>query len=150
MRRKPLAPPPSRRRWRLPLGERAGADAAPSSCAASSPGRRARARRASAGASVAWNRYSASLGPLDLAASRDGSTIVVDRDGRLLRAFTMPDGRWRLPVTTHEVDPRYLAMLIAYEDGRFYEHDGVDLRALVRAGRAMADARPRRLRRLDA
>ena len=25
-------------------------------------------------------------------------------------------------------------MLVAYEDGRFYEHDGVDLRALVRAG----------------
>ena len=76
----------------------------------------------------------ASLGPLDLAASREGSTIVVDRDGRLLRPFTLPDGRWRLPATTHDVDPRYLAMLVAYEDGRFYEHDGVDLRALVRAG----------------
>ena len=25
-------------------------------------------------------------------------------------------------------------MLVAYEDGRFYEHDGVDFRALVRAG----------------
>ena len=71
----------------------------------------------------------ASLGPLDLAASRNGSTIVVDRDGRLLRAFTLPDGRWRLPVTSGEVDPRYLAMLIGYEDGRFYEHDGVDFRA---------------------
>ena len=86
------------------------------------------------GASVAWTRYSASLGPLDLAASREGSTIVVDRDGRLLRPFTLPDGRWRLPATTHDVDPRYVAMLVAYEDGRFYEHDGVDLRALVRAG----------------
>ena len=85
------------------------------------------------GASFAWSRYTASLGPLDLAASREGSTIVVDRDGRLLRPFTLPDGRWRLPATTHDVDPRYLAMLVAYEDGRFYEHDGVDLRALVRA-----------------
>ena len=27
------------------------------------------------------------------------STIVVDRDGRLLRPFTIADGRWRLPVT---------------------------------------------------
>ena len=71
------------------------------------------------GASVAWKRYTASLGPLDLAASREGSTIVTDRDGRLLRPFTLPDGRWRLPATTHEVDPRYLSMLIAYEDGRF-------------------------------
>jgi penicillin-binding protein 1C len=85
-------------------------------------------------ASLAWSRYTASLGPLDLAASREGSTIVVDRDGRLLRPFTLPDGRWRLPATTHDVDPRYLAMLVAYEDGRFYEHDGVDFRALIRAG----------------
>ena len=86
------------------------------------------------GASIAWKRYTTSLGPLDLAASREGSTTVVDRDGRLLRPFTLPDGRWRLPATTHDVDPRYLAMLIAYEDGRFYEHNGVDLRALLRAG----------------
>ena len=87
----------------------------------------------SAAASLAWNRYAASLGPLDLAASREGSTLVVDRDGRLLRPFTMPDGRWRLPATAHDVDPRYVAMLVAYEDGRFYTHDGVDLRALLRA-----------------
>ena len=86
------------------------------------------------GASLAWTRYTASLGPLDLAASREGSTIVVDRDGRLLRPFTLPDGRWRLPATTHDVDPRYVAMLVAYEDGRFYQHNGVDVRALIRAG----------------
>ena len=86
------------------------------------------------GAPFFWNRYTASLGPLDVAASLEGSTIVVDRDGRLLRPFTLPDGRWRLPATTHDVDPRYVAMLVAYEDGRFYEHDGVDVRALVRAG----------------
>src|SRR5271166_935333 len=83
---------------------------------------------------LSWSRYEASLGPLDLAASREGSTVVVDRDGRLLRPFTLPDGRWRLPATTHEVDPRYVAMLVAYEDGRFYEHRGVDARALLRAG----------------
>src|SRR5277367_5773325 len=88
---------------------------------------------ASVAAGVAWTRYTASLGPLDLAASREGSTIVVDRSGRLLRPFTLPDGRWRLPATTHDVDPRYLAMLVAYEDGRFYEHRGVDARALLRA-----------------
>src|SRR6516165_5483422 len=85
------------------------------------------------GASFAWSRYIASLSPLDLAASREGSTMVVDRDGRLLRPFTLPDGRWRLPATTHDVDPRYVAMLVAYEDARFYEHDGVDVRALIRA-----------------
>jgi penicillin-binding protein 1C len=88
---------------------------------------------ASAVAAIGWSRYAASLGPLDLEASRQGSTIVVDRDGRLLRPFTLPDGRWRLPVTTHDVDPRYLAMLIAYEDKRFATHHGVDAHALLRA-----------------
>ncbi|HZZ61290.1 MAG TPA: transglycosylase domain-containing protein, partial [Roseiarcus sp.] len=85
-------------------------------------------------ASFAWSRYEASLGPLDLAASRETSTVVVDRDGRLLRPFTLPDGRWRLMASTRDVDPRYLAMLVSYEDGRFYAHRGVDLRALLRAG----------------
>src|SRR5271166_5387691 len=84
-------------------------------------------------ATAVWSRYEASLGPLDLAASREGSTIVVDRSGRLLRPFTLPDGRWRLPATTHDVDLRYVAMLVAYEDGRFYDHRGVDVRALLRA-----------------
>ncbi len=84
-------------------------------------------------ATAGWSRYVASLGPVDLISSREGSTIVVDRDGRLLRPFTLPDGRWRLPATTHDVDPRYLAMLVAYEDQRFYDHRGVDGRALLRA-----------------
>jgi penicillin-binding protein 1C len=84
-------------------------------------------------ATLAWQDYEASLPPVDLAASLEGSTMVVDRDGRLLRPFTLPDGRWRLPATTHDVDPRYVAMLVAYEDGRFYQHRGVDLRALLRA-----------------
>ncbi len=58
---------------------------------------------------------------------------MVDRDGKLLRAFTMPDGRWRLPATTDDVDPRFIAMLLAYEDHRFFQHRGVDAEALGRA-----------------
>jgi penicillin-binding protein 1C len=81
----------------------------------------------------AFERYLMSLGRLDLMSARAGSSVVVDRDGRLLRAFTMPDGRWRLPVTHTQVDPRYLAMLIAYEDARFREHHGVDFEAVARA-----------------
>jgi len=88
---------------------------------------------ASLGADLAWMRYTQSLGPIDLMASREGSTVVVDREGQLLRPFTFADGVWRLPATVHDVDPRYLAMLIAYEDGRFYTHHGVDSRALLRA-----------------
>lgn len=61
------------------------------------------------------------------------STLVVDRDGKLLRPFTTKDGFWRLPVRVDDVDQRYLAMLLAYEDKRFYNHRGVDLLALGRA-----------------
>jgi penicillin-binding protein 1C len=83
---------------------------------------------------AAWSQYQQSLGPIDLMSARLGSTIVVDREGRLLRAFTLPDGRWRLPLKVDEVDPRYLKLLLSYEDARFYEHRGVDWRALGRAG----------------
>ncbi|GGH06354.1 penicillin-binding protein 1C [Alsobacter metallidurans] len=79
-------------------------------------------------------RFVDSLGPLDLSRVDEGSVTVTDRDGKLLRAFTTADGRWRLPVTTAEVDPRYVAMLIAYEDRRFRWHPGVDWRSFARAG----------------
>lgn len=69
--------------------------------------------------------------PLDQMGPR--STVVVDRHGELLRAFATPSGRWRLPVNLGEVDARFLRMLIAYEDSRFYEHPGVDPLAVLRA-----------------
>ena len=34
--------------------------------------------------------------PLPLEAAASSSRLVLDRDGHLLRAFTTPDGRWRL------------------------------------------------------
>lgn len=61
------------------------------------------------------------------------STEVRDRDGTLLRAYTVADGLWRLPVTVDQVDPRFLNMLIAYEDGRFHSHAGIDPLAMLRA-----------------
>src|SRR5690606_33914442 len=39
-----------------------------------------------------------------------------------------------LPVEVADVDPRYLAMLIAFEDKRFRQHPGVDALAVLRAG----------------
>jgi penicillin-binding protein 1C len=73
------------------------------------------------------------LGPPPLSASQDISITVLDRNGTLLRAFTTEAGRWRLPVEETGVDPRYLRMLIAYEDARFESHFGVDPLALMRA-----------------
>ncbi len=61
------------------------------------------------------------------------STIVVDRNGQLLRPFTIADGIWRLPATVEDVDPLFFRMLFAYEDKSFYDHHGVDWPALVRA-----------------
>jgi penicillin-binding protein 1C len=72
-------------------------------------------------------------GPVDLETVKEGSHTVLDRNGVLLRAFTMPNGRWRLPVQVDDVDPRFIAMLVAYEDQRFYRHHGVDFLSLGRA-----------------
>jgi penicillin-binding protein 1C len=69
--------------------------------------------------------------PLDAATQR--SAEVVDRDGRLLRAFATTDGRWRLEPDMADVDRRFVEMLIAFEDKRFRDHPGIDLRALARA-----------------
>ena len=73
------------------------------------------------------------LGPPPLQAATEDSVVVLDRDGKLLRPFTTKDGRWRLPVDETTVDPRYLAMLFAYEDKRFATHHGVDPLALIRS-----------------
>ncbi|MBK3399339.1 transglycosylase domain-containing protein, partial [Methylobacterium sp. IF7SW-B2] len=75
----------------------------------------------------------AHLPPLDLAAAQARSTVVLDRSGTLLRPFATADGRWRLPLEPAATDPRFLALLTAYEDRRFREHAGVDPRALLRA-----------------
>ncbi|MEM7694124.1 MAG: penicillin-binding protein 1C [Pseudomonadota bacterium] len=61
------------------------------------------------------------------------SPVVLAADGALLRAFTVDDGTWRLPVALEEVDNDFIRLLIAYEDQRFQEHQGVDPRALLRA-----------------
>lgn len=80
-----------------------------------------------------------SLGPLPLDEARRVSTSIVDRNGKLLRAYAMADGRWRLPVDAkRDVDPTYLKLLFAYEDQRFDRHNGLDPLALGRAALQLA------------
>src|SRR5207253_9796649 len=82
---------------------------------------------------VAFTGWVWSLGPLPLASARQVSTSVVDRNGKLLRAYAMADGRWRLPVDARTgIDPGYVKLLLAYEDRRFRIHRGVDPLALGR------------------
>ncbi len=70
------------------------------------------------------------------------STEVLDRNGALLRAFPTPDGRWRLAVDLDAVDPRLPDMLVAYEDKRFFAHDGIDPLAMLRsAGQLLSHGR---------
>ncbi|MFV2051394.1 penicillin-binding protein 1C [Aliiroseovarius sp. YM-037] len=61
------------------------------------------------------------------------SAEVRARDGTLLRAYTVADGRWRMATTLAGTDRRYIDMLLAYEDKRFYDHNGVDILAMIRA-----------------
>ncbi len=88
-------------------------------------------------ATTALALFARSLPPLDLAAATDRSTVVLDREGKLLRPFLTADGRWKLPLTSEDVDPRYLAMLKAFEDKRFDSHRGIDPLGILRAAGQM-------------
>ena len=68
------------------------------------------------------------------------SAEVLDRNGDLLRAYTVDDGRWRMAVDPAQVDPAFVAALVEYEDRRFRSHSGVDPRALARAVAEGAEA----------
>src|SRR5262249_23983400 len=82
---------------------------------------------------LAATYWIASLGPAPLGQGLAFSAAVVDREGKLLRPYTTPEGRWRLPATRADVDPRFVSLLLAYEDKRFSAHHGIDLLALGRA-----------------
>ncbi|WP_299684960.1 penicillin-binding protein 1C [uncultured Tateyamaria sp.] len=65
------------------------------------------------------------------------SVEMRDRDGHMLRAFDVENGRVRLAVRGDQVDAGFVDMLVRYEDKRFWRHTGVDARAM---GRAVAQA----------
>lgn len=87
---------------------------------------------AAAAIAVAAGGWLAALGPPP-SKIIETSHSVLDREGRLLRAYATGEGRWRLKAAVEDVDPRFVQMLLAYEDKRFYEHVGVDPVALGRA-----------------
>lgn len=73
------------------------------------------------------------LAPPDLSRVSSVSVDVLDASGARLQTYLSADGMVRVKTTPSEVDPRYLAMLVAYEDKRFWDHWGVDPIAMVRA-----------------
>lgn len=60
------------------------------------------------------------------------STVLEDRNGKLLGALIAGDGQWRFP-QGKEVPGKFKEAIIAFEDKRFYRHPGVDVLALARA-----------------
>ena len=62
------------------------------------------------------------------------STVVLDRNGEWLRAFTAPDDMWRLPETSLDaISPRFQTAMLTYEDQWFYHHWGINPVALTGA-----------------
>ncbi|MEZ4756752.1 MAG: penicillin-binding protein 1C [Flavobacteriales bacterium] len=60
------------------------------------------------------------------------STVLLDRNGRLLAARVSDDGQWRMP-TTAAVPERFAHCLLTFEDRHFQHHRGVHLPSLLRA-----------------
>lgn len=62
------------------------------------------------------------------------STVVLDRNGEWLRAFTSSDDMWRITETTLEnVSPQFQTAMLTYEDRWFYHHWGINPVALFGA-----------------
>lgn len=58
------------------------------------------------------------------------ATILYDRDNKTIAEL---GGQRRYPVSLEEIPDKLEKALIAVEDSRFYEHDGIDLKGIVRA-----------------
>ena len=54
-------------------------------------------------------------------------------DGRPLRRYAAQDGLFREPVSIDRVSPWAILAIMAAEDKRFFEHSGVDIKAVARA-----------------
>jgi penicillin-binding protein 1C len=67
------------------------------------------------------------------------STLILDRNGTSLAAFTAGDGQWRFTLAENQISPHLMQAIVAVEDGRFYDHRGVDWWSLV--GAALSDLR---------
>mgnify|MGYP001433473767 CR=1 FL=1 len=57
---------------------------------------------------------------------------VLTADGKLIEAFGQ---KYRFPVKYHEIPKTLIHAILATEDQHFFQHGGVDLLSLVRAGK---------------
>jgi penicillin-binding protein 1A len=66
-----------------------------------------------------------SVGDIQVKAKADEPTVVLSADGKELVTFRRLDRRW---VTLADISPNVVRALLATEDRRFYEHNGMDFR----------------------
>ena len=71
--------------------------------------------------------------PPDLGRLSNFSSALRGTDNRIINLTLTADGFWREPIQIDAIDQKLIDVLVAYEDQRFWEHSGVDLRALTRA-----------------
>ncbi len=67
---------------------------------------------------------------LEDATKMESATLVYDRKGELFGKFFLQN---RIPVAQDQISPWMAKAVVAAEDNRFYEHDGVDFWGIVRA-----------------
>jgi penicillin-binding protein 1C len=60
------------------------------------------------------------------------STVILDRNGRLLGATVAADGQWRFP-ESDSVPRKFVEAVTCFEDKRFFSHIGIDVLAICRA-----------------
>lgn len=61
------------------------------------------------------------------------ATFVYDTNGNQLQKLTAPNSN-RMPVTLDKIPKDLQNAVVAIEDERFYEHNGIDIRGILRAG----------------
>lgn len=65
---------------------------------------------------------------------RPSAQVITDKNGAWMRAYASKDGgMWRVDVVREELPQELVDAVLTFEDQRFYDHSGVDLRALFRA-----------------
>lgn len=60
------------------------------------------------------------------------STVLLDRNGKLLGAKIANDGQWRFK-EEEDIPEKFKVCLLEFEDRNFYKHHGVSIRAIGRA-----------------
>lgn len=78
------------------------------------------------------------------AAYRPSDAVLLDRSGEIIHEVRLDFTRRRLAWTPlSEISPALQKAVIASEDRHFYQHDGVDRKALLAAGLGLLSGRPR-------